>query len=482
MTELHPGAPRRLHPGTILLAGLTRAPSTILGLPAFFAFVSNRGLPWVLGTIAVMAVIGVALMWLRWLRFTYAVGEDAILIERGLLSRSRRSIPFDSIKDVSIVRGPLARLFGLAVVRIETGGADKDEGLLDSVSLAEAERLRATLRAELTAGAAPAGDVPQVGSETLFRMGLSRLLIAGPFNFSLVFIAAAFGALQWADEVLNLDWGDMLRWLGIAERELRSRATPMSIAAVALAAVLLGLLTGMVRTMATNFGFRLTLSEGRFRRVRGLLTRSETVIARRRIQLALIRRALISGRLGFEALSFQTLGGSDDPSGRQEVAPFARRAETAPIVAAAGLPPFDALPLRPVAPAHVLRMAIRRGVPIVVVACAAAIVFPLALAALALAPFAVGFALLERSHHRYALGARAVQVNRCVLVQREWQVPASSVQVVSVRAGPIQRLLGVASVRIDTAGAGALSGPHVTDIAADDAAALARGLLDRMLD
>ncbi|NWP29072.1 hypothetical protein GY984_25585, partial [Escherichia coli] len=80
--------------------------------------------------------------------------------------------------------------------------------------------------------------------------------------------------------------------------------------------------------------FVLTHEPGRFRRVRGLVTRSEAVIADRRIQLGLIRRGAISGRLGWNAVEVQTLGGSADRSGRQEMAPFATAEEAAEVIAA----------------------------------------------------------------------------------------------------------------------------------------------------
>jgi len=71
-------------------------------------------------------------------------------------------------------------------------------------------------------------------------------------------------------------------------------------------------------------------------------------------------------------------------------------------------------------------------------------------------------------------------VTRGVLVRREWTVPYGNVQSVTVRRGPFQRLVGIATVRIDTAGGSGINGPHVHDIGDARAEALVRDLIQRV--
>jgi hypothetical protein len=158
-------------------------------------------------------LMGVALIagWLSWRMFTYQVLPDQLVISRGIIHRSRRSIPAQRIQDVSIKQGVLARLIGLAEVRIETGGGEKDEGRLDSVSLAEAHRLRELLRGMSRAAAAPATVTPlssDADEPILFQLGFGRLLFFGLFRFSLLWIAAILGAAQYLDQALDLLWRD----------------------------------------------------------------------------------------------------------------------------------------------------------------------------------------------------------------------------------------------------------------------------------
>lgn len=476
--------PKRVHPGTIAIDFLRRAPQTVIGLPAIAGWSAGRGIGWILLAAAVVGAVVLFFAWLSWRRFTYTVAEHELVIERGVLNRSRRSIPLARIQDVSIERKPLARLFGLAEVKVETGGGEKDEAVLDSVSVAEAQRIRATLRglskdSDMFASPEENAESPEPAILPLiFQMPLGRVVLLGLFSFSLVWIAALFGLFQFFDQYLDFDRAR--DWAEVAKDEVQARFTVATALAVAAFALALGVVSGVVRTLLRDYGFTLRAGGGRFRRTRGLLTRSEVVVAMRRIQLAMVQRGPLRGAFGWNALSFQTLGGSNDPSGRQAMAPLARDHEVASIVEISGLPQFERLPLRPVAAGHVVRcVLLALPWPLLVLALALAVT-PLAwLGMLLLIPMA-GAALLQRRFHRYALRDTSLQVMRGVIAQRDWIVPYENVQVVTLRAGLIQRWLGLASVLVDTAGAGGGGAPDVVDLNLTDARALATGLVERI--
>ena len=470
-----PDAPRRLHPGTIALRIVVKAPQNIAGLVALSAAASKGGLL-VMGGVAALVLVGAALItWLRWRSFTYCIAEGELVIAHGILHRNRRSIPFERIQDVSIDQKLLARLFGLARVRIETGGGEADEASLDSVSLAEAARLRAVLRGGDAPVAAVAEPVP--AREVIFAMDTRRVLTMGLFGFSLVWIGVLFAAINQLGDLIGIDLDGWRDWAGVAGREAWALATPLFALLAALIALVIGAISGIARTFFIEHGFRLEREGERLRRVRGLTTRTEVVVSLRRIQLALIERGMVSGRLGWSGLRLQTLGGSDDVGGRQQVAPFAHDEEVTRVLAAADYPAFDPLPLRPVAFGHVVRAGLLRGgLPLIGVAAVSWFV-PLAAFALLLVPIPVTVALMARRRHRYAIIGDTLQVMRGVLSKQAWIVPLRHIQSVSVTRSPLQRLLGIATVRVDTAGAKGMGRPDVSDLAVEDAYPLARALL-----
>lgn len=494
-TLAEPSPPRRLDPRTIVIKALPGLPSAIFAVPVMLTAARGGGLALAFAFVVIALLLGVTLVfsWLRWRMFTYQVLPDQLVISRGVLHRTRRSIPAERIQDVSLKQGPLARLVGLAEVRIETGGGEKDEGRLDSVSLAEAHRLRALFRSlgggmgggisqDMAAPAAHDAVSPAAAEPILFRLSFGRLLYFGLFNFSLVYIAAIFGATQYFGQALDLGWDRLLDVWGVAERELASRFSLALVLSIFGGTLGLGLMAGVIRTVLQSYDFKLTFAEGRFRYSRGLLTRTEIVVAQRQIQLGLVERGALSGRLGWCAFKVQTLGGSDHISGRQELAPFARPSEVDPLVALAGLPTFDPSRLRPVSSWHTLGALIGFVVVPAVILAGTAILYPLAGFLLLTLPVPLAVALRRRRHHRYALAETSLQVTRGVLKQREWTVPYGNIQSVILRRGPLQRLMGVGTVRIDTAGGSGLNGPHIHDITSEDATDIIGRLIARVDD
>ncbi|MGH6613858.1 PH domain-containing protein [Sphingomonas sp.] len=482
------GEPKRLHPATILVAIIRGAPSTLLGLPAVLAVTSSMNLALVLAIAATAFLGAAALRWVAWRRFTYVLTDDAVVIESGVLSRNRRTIPYERIADAGIEQGLLQRLFGLATLSLETGGSGQDEGKLDSVSVAEAEQLRAVLRRER---AAPSGaetakdqtDLTQASlTPVLFAMDTGRVLLWGLFNFSLVWIAVGLGALQFLGPLLGLDNETLLHTIATRTGMIASRSNGSLAAAIASSAalvVVLGVVAGLIRTMLRDYGFTLSGDGGRLRRVRGLLTRSEAVIALPRIQLAAIDSGPVRRRLGWQQLRGQLLGG-EGATGRQDLAPLARPDEVDRLLAVLRLSRVDPAEMIQVSHRHVWRAVLRNiALPAVVIA-AAALWKVAALFALPLLLPLLAVALLRRKHHRYALNGDLLQVQRGVVGRTLWLVPMARIQSISLSCGWIQRRLGLASVRIDTAGAGMFDGPDIHDLKAHDAATLMADLIQRV--
>lgn len=474
-------ADRRLHPATILLRMAKDLPSTALGLPAFLAFVADVGWEIVLPTAAGMIGVTILFNWLLWRRFRYGIGARDLVIESGLLSRNRRSIPFDRIQDVDIEHGPLHRLLGVAKVRIETGGSGRDEGVLDSVTAADADQLRRTIRAGKQAQAGAAEQAPETEEvRPVFALDMRRLLLLGLFRFSFLYLAGLFAILQAFEPWLPFDIYDPARWLGLVEGQVAGGIRAGAALFLLIVALLLGIVTGVVRTVMRDYRFRLLAEPGRFRRERGLFTRSEVVIAKPRIQLALHRTGPLRGRLGWGELMFQTLSGSAKDGGLQSVAPLAQDQEVAAVLGEEGrlhLPEPASLGM--VSSGYIWRRLIAAtALPIIVVIVATTLWRPALLLLLLLPLFAVA-PFVQRRFHRYALLGDLLFVRRGMWRQRLWMVPIANVQAVSVSRSFLQRRLGVATLLVDTAGAPQFSDPRIVDLKLDAARALAAQLSGR---
>jgi len=386
-------------------------------------------------------------------------------------------IPFDRIQDIDIEQRLLARLFGLARVRIETGGAAKDEGSLDAVSLAEAHRLREVIRHQGgNASAGAKGEASQVEPE-LFRMEMPRLLLAGLFNFSLFYLAVLGGAFQYFDPLIDRYLEDAKSWVVPSRAQAATLGLYFTIAALLLL-VVLGVITGLLRTIARDYRFRLSRSPGGLRRQRGLFTLSEVLIPLNRVQLALVETGWIRKRLGWYSLDLQTLNADSRQSGHQDAAPFARMEEILPILAETG---FRDLPFAE-AYVRVSRMTIVRRylsnlMPLILAAAVASIFWPLALLSFVPILGIAGVIVMLWRRHLYALTDRAIYIREGVFRPRLWIVPFDRAQAISVRRSPLQRWFGLATVEVDTAGASLFSAPAIRDLDDQAADALAARLL-----
>ncbi|MEA1013074.1 PH domain-containing protein [Sphingosinicella sp. LY1275] len=473
-------ADQRVHPATIPLRFLKEVPSNLIGLPAIFAVVSDVGLGTVLLVAAAAGVATFVVNWLRWRTFRYGVGSGDIVIESGFLHRTRRSIPFHRIQDIDIEQRLGQRLFGLAKVRIETGGSGKDEGVLDSVSLAEADHLRSVLK-QARGGAAPVAEAQAPDAIPIIAMPLGRVLLSGLFNFSLLYIAGLFAILQSFEPWLPFDIYDPGRWMGLIGADAAGRFSLVAIASVLVLAVALGVVTGVLRILARDYGFRLTLEEeSRFRRIRGLFTRSQSVIARDRIQLALVTDGPVRRLFDGADLSFQTLSAGAEESGRQSVAPFSTTIEVEQVLSLAGAyrrP--QASELRMVSRRHVLRVVLAEllvPLPLILIA---ALFWPAALLLLPLLALGALGAVVSRRFHLHGLGDGLLFVRKGFWRRRLWIVPAANVQAVAVTRTLLQRWLGLATLHADTAGAATFDYPRIVDIRHAEAVALAATLIER---
>jgi putative membrane protein len=464
-------AERRLHPATLVSRTLRFIPEAAGGL-AFYGAVIARA---ELGQIVALALLGTAVggvaAWLSWWRFRYGVGEREIVIESGVVSRQRRVIPFERVQDIAIEQRLLARLFGTAHVRIETGGAKADEGHLDSIALADAHALRDVIRGAKSAAATE--EAGEAEEPLLFAMDVPRVLFSGLFNFSLVFIAAIFAVLQNAEEIGLIDPWDAAQAAGVPTMRTWILGS-LSLLALVL---LLGVAAGVVRTFARDYGFRLTRTAAGLRRRRGLVTLSEAVIPIRRMQVARIDSGLVARALGWHRLDFQTLGADPRERGAQVAAPFARMEEVRPILAETGFPDPSGIDDWLRSPR---RSILRRGLApalggLAALALALALRPSLGIAAAVLIALAAA-APLRWSRHLYRPRGDALFLASGVMKRRLRIMPHERVQAIEVTSGPLQRLLRLATVRLDTAGASA-RGLAIVDLDRGEAALLAERLL-----
>ncbi|RBY93837.1 hypothetical protein DQ244_00135 [Blastococcus sp. TBT05-19] len=453
-------------------------------VPILIPIVAGFGFGGGLTTIALMAVgitvLSLAAAALSWWRFSYADGPSSVVITRGLLSRSVRTVPNDRIRGVEVEAPLLHRLFGLVRVRVDAaaGAAGEDEEVVvDGVSRAEGDRLRVAV---LTHRGTPADEPsPEPVEEELSRWDNRWLLYAPLVGSYLALPAAALGALSRVlDDVPGDPVGDLF--------DVELPAAAWAVAAGVVGGALLLLVAGSVIGAAiVNWGFRLTRRGSSLVAVRGLFTRRHT-----ELEIDRVRGVSVSEGLGMRLVgagrATALVTGLADAARRGQLLPLGPRDEAWSL---ASLLVADPGPLR-AHPAAARRRRIIRALVTGLAVTAGGLVlgartghWELAIAGAVVTVLGV---LLARSLYAalgHAAGPRSFSVRRGWLVREQIVLERRAVIGWQVRQSWFQRRAGLATV---TACVGAGSGGYAAvDMAAAETpsfTAAASGSWARALD
>jgi len=277
-------------------------------------FVANGGWRWVLLGIGVVVLVAAAYSALAW-RFTrFAVGEQAVHLNTGILFRQQRQARLDRLQSVDVVRPLLARLAGLSQLTLEVAGAidskvelaylkDDDAMALRAELLAKAAGVR--LEAARSVGAADGGaeggakaglgeGVPTSGAprveeapeQTVLEVPVGRLV--GSIALSGTLIGFVLIILGTSITAIVLAASGRLSGVGSSVGEF-----------IFLIPVVLGFLSVVWSKFSKGYGFRAAISPDGIRLAHGLLETRAQTIAPGRIQAIELVQPLLWRRSGW---------------------------------------------------------------------------------------------------------------------------------------------------------------------------------------
>jgi putative membrane protein len=397
---------RRLHPLSPLLHGAKSIAVVVAALS--WNTLREVGLGRFALVVTVLALGVVVFSVVNWLTTGYHVVGRELRISDGLLWRRNRAIPLERLQAVELRRPLLAQLTGLAELRLEVVGGSKTEAPLAYLTVREAAALRERLLAlagRTTAVAAQSDAGPQVAPAGLERplvrvsngnLVTSQLLTPQAFFLP---VGVAFVVIQF---VLEAEW----TFIGIA-----STFTAMA-----------GVLLHPARRILQDWDFRLARDPGGRLVVRyGLLETRSQVVPLNRVQSVGLTWPLLWRGHGWLHLRLDIAGyagehGSDSKQSDR------------------------LLPVGDFGTARSLVWEVLPSVDLTTLATA-----PPPARARWLHPFALRYLGVGLTPE--------VFVSRWGLLTREMSlVPYARLQSVRVVQGPLQRLLGLATVYADTAG------------------------------
>lgn len=471
----------RLHPSVIALWSV-RAIAPLAAL-------------WVAGSVQRFAALGVAAVVvissvIRWTRFEWRVEADDLVIEHGLLQRTRRVLPRERIQAVQTVRKIRHRIFGVVGLRIEAIGGSDTEGQLDALT----PDVAAAVQRRLIGGGAVTdlvsddatgvtesrGDVGAVEGvddtvtkdppTTLVHCPPRMLLLAG-LTGGRVGVAAA--VLAFAQEYLG-ERVDAV--LSVPQRFGLTALIGLLVAGLVLA---FGL--SVLATAVTYWDFTVVRDEQRIVLRRGLLDERRDTVPVHRIQSVTVEENLVRRMLGLAAVRMTVAGRAGDEGGvTSTLVPIATRAQAFALagdVLGVAVPSPDAMHAMPAAARSrrlvraVLASALLTGLALAITR------NPVGLLALLSAAVTVPAALVAYRALGWSVDAQVVTARAGLLVRRTTVTPIVAPNSVQVSRSPFQRRRDLATVRLEIARSGGRD-PRLLDLGDRDADRLQRSLAD----
>jgi putative membrane protein len=489
---------RRLHPLSFLFAIGARLKDFALPLIVVLVTAGRSGIQtwqlWLLLFIIPTAIVAIG----RTLTFRYRFDEHELVIRTGLFFRNERHVPYSRIQNVDGVQTLFHRLLKVSDVKVQTAGGNEPEATMSVLPAAAFEEMRVRVvegrrraaEAAVDAAVMPA-DIPAAAAappvRTLLKLSPRDLLTYGFVEGrGMVVLAAIFG-LWWEFDMAGSfmpDWTVLDREVLSDEKQPRvsgrggvfralikaanQRAGYLfeSLVAAALAVIVLLVavrLLSMLWAAVRLQGFVLTREGDNLRTEYGLFTHVAATIPIGRIQTLTLREGPLHRAVGRMSARVDTAGGQageNAPPDRQWLAPIASKVEM-PALIREVLPSLslEALDWQPVH-ARAARRILRERLVLSAVAAALSAnllgwkaVFVFA----ALVPLSVLHAQRAAKAMGWALTDDLVVFRTGWLWRHITIAPLARVQAVAFRESPFDRRNQMASVRVDTAGAGDLS-------------------------
>ena len=469
MTTVHsepliPQAELRLHPMSWLFELLNVLKQFIV--PIVFLLITGRGNSYELwGLIGVGFMVPLAIA--RYISFRYRIGDDRIVIRSGLLHRTVRDIAFTRIQNVTLQQNLLHRLMGVAEVRLETGGGEKEEGRMRVLGFAQARALQGIIRNQEHDNTGPqaADGTPLADDEqTLLQLPTRELLKLGLIsNKGMILVAAGFGAASQFDwqSTQKLFW-KAGNWLWSHSGELAHNSyVSYAIGGLTLllAAFTLLRLISMLQAILHYHGFVLRGSDHRLSIERGLLNRFHGSLPRTRIQAWTLQQGWLQRRFARFQLRVDAAAGavkSEHMESNWQLAPIADAPHIAGVIES--VLPAGTWPVAEWRPLHPNAWKRKFKMPAIILISPTANIaywaWPLALLMVLAYPWLWIQSKQWAKHAGYSHANGLIAV-REGWISKSWRfAEVRKIQAVYLKQSPFDRRHGMATVFCDTVNAG----------------------------
>ncbi len=291
------------------------------------------------------ALVAVAFGYLFWWFHTYRITDEAIEQRKGVLFRQHRQARLDRIQAVDVVQPLLGRIFGFGKVSIEVAGGENSGIQLQFLRLADAEALRnevlalaAGFKAEVAAKREGTNGfhlkeelesfklAPAPGSaHTAVGAAPERRLVTVPIPRLLLSILFSWGAVGVVVSMLIFFSGAVV--IGFIAPDVDVMAAVLGGGLTGGLAGLLGAASYAFATLNRGMNFRLGISQDGVRLAHGLLETRRQTVPPGRVQAVHFKQSLLWRRRDWWQIVINVAGYQDNQIAVSTLLPVGTRDE-----------------------------------------------------------------------------------------------------------------------------------------------------------
>lgn len=245
---------------------------------------------WVL-FIVVAALIGMVYSIINYFRYYFYLDKEELVIESGVLKRSRLNVPFDRIQTINFEQNIIHRMFNVVRLKIDTAGSAKAEFQFHAIDSEKANQLRNVLLAKRKMASKSQKEetlhkktkVEETQYKTIMQLSLLDLIKAGAVENHLRSGGIILAFMYWI-------W-QSLEDAQIMDEEMESTVLSTIGAGLFLIIVfvifffVLSFIVSMVKMIVTNYDLKFMRSKNGFKINAGLFTKKDTSALDHKIQV-----------------------------------------------------------------------------------------------------------------------------------------------------------------------------------------------------
>ncbi len=236
---------------------------------------------------AALNVIGSVLTFFR---YYFHLEEGSIVIDKGVLKRTKTNIPFERIQTINLQQNILHQIFGVVSLEIDTAGAKKSELTIDALRREDAEAIRTFILEEKDQLAGNSLEevveesLEEKEAKTILSLSLSDLFKIGVSQNHLRSMAILFAfVFSSLNEVTDDIEGLISNQFSEYQETIINNSWIVFLSSVIVVGII-SFIYSIINTILKNFELRLTEERKGLKLFKGLLNREEISINKSKVQ------------------------------------------------------------------------------------------------------------------------------------------------------------------------------------------------------